>query len=99
MKARFQKYYPELELSGGLRAKKEVENQIVSPASPPMILFSGGVDATFSLWSNRALRPNLVSVRGADIYFTQSEDRAWREICQQHSEIALAVALHLVRIA
>jgi len=87
----FQAYNPQLALSGGLTADRQIVNRISEPKSPPLVLFSGGVDATFSLWGNLALRPQLVTVRGADVYFTEQEDDAWNVICKRHSEIAESI--------
>lgn len=84
----FKHYYPKLNFSGNLVATTLVENRIKEPKTAPLVLFSGGVDATFSVWGNRALKPHLVSVRGADVYFTEDEDIAWNLICKNHKKIA-----------
>lgn len=91
LKRAYQAYYPELELNGSLVAHRLVRNTIVAPQSPPLVLFSGGVDATFSLWGNIALRPSLVTIRGSDVYFTTEDDKAWHVIKARHKDVAQQV--------
>lgn len=88
LKRAFKNYYPNINLDGQLFADRLVENRIKEPESAPLVLFSGGVDATFSMWGNRALRPNLVTIRGSDIYFTTDDDAAWEIVKKRHGEIA-----------
>ena len=98
LKRAFESYYPALPLSGELVADRLVDNRIKEPKTSPLLLFSGGVDATFSMWGNLALRPQLVSIRGADVYFTSHDDAAWDSISCRHREIANALGSHFYSI-
>lgn len=84
----YQKYYPSIKLGGGLIPGKIVENKIEEPQSPPIILFSGGVDASFTLWTHRPLKPIVATVRGSDIFFIPSDNAAWDIIKEKNNKIA-----------
>jgi hypothetical protein len=84
----FQDYYPKLNISGGIVAERCVDNRIKEPKTAPLVLFSGGVDATFSLWGNHALKPHLVSIQGADVYCSPADNVAWDLISARHEKIA-----------
>lgn len=94
----FQRFYPELNFSGRIVADKLVDNHIDTPKAPPLALFSGGVDATFTMLGNLALKPMLVCVRGADIYFSKDEDDAWKIIGGANSEVARSFGLNYLEI-
>lgn len=93
LRAAFQRFYPELEFSGGIRAGRLVDNWLDTPAAESIVLYSGGVDATFSMLGNLALRPHLVCIRGSDIYFSPEEDAAWAHIGAQNRDIAARLGL------
>jgi hypothetical protein len=84
----FQRLYPELNFSGEVIAREIVDNWIDEPQSSPIILYSGGVDATFTVLGNLALCPHIVSVRGSDIYFSEHEDKAWKLISHNHMKFS-----------
>lgn len=69
--------YPWLNFSGRLEGR-QVRNDVGRPQSPPLIFFSGGVDAAFSMLGNRALSPTLLTIWGADIFFREAEP--WQKV-------------------
>lgn len=98
LKRAFASYYPALPVSGGLVSKRLMDNTFKDARSPPLVLFSGGVDANFSLYGNMAVRPHIVTVRGADVYFSDEDAAAWDIIKERHQGIAdgLGVPFHSI---
>lgn len=92
----YQRLYPSLPLinekvgerGGGVVADKKIRNYIDKPAAGPLILYSGGVDATFTLLSHLKLSPTIVCIRGSDIYFGEGDDKAWEVTSKLNRDIA-----------
>lgn len=80
--------YPKHSFGGTIVTDKVVENKLYSPQSPPLVLFSGGVDAVFTMLGNRALRPTLLTVWGADLFF--KHEKAWATVKEQNERLAQA---------
>lgn len=95
LKKQFALRYPGCRLDGRLRADKLVEVQRLAPVGPPLMLFSGGLDAMATFLRHRDERPVLVTVLGGDIRLDQT--REWRE-CLEHirGEAVLETFEHVV---
>jgi hypothetical protein len=78
--------YPKLKFTGNLIARRPTENYIRQPKSPPLVLFSGGVDAMFSLLGNRALKPTILTIWGSDIFF--DDDGGWNKVSALNRKVA-----------
>lgn len=73
--------YPGCAVKGRLRALKIVHSSGVVSTGSPLMLFSGGLDATATFLRHRAEKPVLVTVLGGDMRLDQV--REWRE-CVEH---------------
>ncbi|MBL8838768.1 MAG: hypothetical protein JNL66_21120 [Alphaproteobacteria bacterium] len=80
--------YPGFAFRGRVAAGKIVDNRLNRPQAPPLVLFSGGVDAVFTMLGNRALRPTLLTVWGADMFFKHAA--AWEKVKEQNRQLAAA---------
>lgn len=98
LKRAFAAYFPGLLISGGLAAKRLMDNTFKDALSPPLVLFSGGVDASFSLYGHMAVKPHIITIRGADVYFSDEDTAAWGIIKERHQGIAdgLGLTFHTV---
>ncbi|MFZ9201396.1 MAG: hypothetical protein ACO23N_03075 [Opitutales bacterium] len=81
LRAQFAQRYPGQRIEGRLRALRVVRQIDKSTQGPPLMLFSGGLDAMATFLRRRDERPSLVTVLGGDIRLDQS--REWRE-CMEH---------------
>lgn len=86
VKNSFQRMYKNLNLRGNLIQKNVSYNYISQPKSTPLVLFSGGVDAVFSMLGNRAVKPTILTVRGSDIFFDDAG--GWKKVSKLNEEIA-----------
>lgn len=78
------KMYPELKFGGLVTAKKLISYTYNTEKSA--VLFSGGVDAFNTLFSNMAEHPALITLWGADIACDNEE--GWKPVQQQVEETA-----------
>lgn len=78
--------YPDKSLSARIIAKKVTRNRIGDPKHPPLVLYSGGVDAVFSMLSYRNVEPTLVTLWGADIFFNNED--VWQSVSQSNAAMA-----------
>lgn len=69
IKARYKALYPELDWRGKVEWRSISDAHIGQATGNPLALFSGGVDAVFTALANVALRPTLMTVWGADMFF------------------------------
>lgn len=95
LRRQFALRYPGSRLDGRLRADKLVEVAPPAQVGPPLMLFSGGLDAMATFLRHRDERPVLVTVLGGDIRLDQA--REWRE-CLEHirGEAVLRASEHAV---
>jgi hypothetical protein len=61
----YKKIYPKAPFETKLFVNKLVRNEYISPTTA--LLFSGGLDATYSLYKNIANKPQMVMIFGTDI--------------------------------
>tara|TARA_R110002012_G_scaffold283304_2_gene473573 strand:+ start:17633 stop:18907 length:1275 start_codon:yes stop_codon:yes gene_type:complete len=76
LKEVFQKWYPNVALKGGLKAKKQVKNSI--EGTKKAMLFSGGVDAFATYLRNYEAKPDLITIHGPDIEINDLEQ--WNDL-------------------
>lgn len=82
----YARMYPKLKFGGNLIARRPTENFIRQPKAPPLVLYSGGVDALFSLLGNRALRPTLLTIWGSDVFFDDAV--GWNKVSGLNGKVA-----------
>lgn len=78
--------YPMFDLQWRVEAKAITKNRIGHPKSPPLVLFSGGVDAVFSMLGYRPIRPTILTIWGADMFF--SDEPNWRRTSEANRALA-----------
>ena len=88
VRAAFARLYPELDFGGRLLAGSVISNFIDKPSNPNLVLYSGGVDANFSLFANIATKPNLLFVHGTDLYFSRQDCEAVEQIARSYEQQA-----------
>jgi len=99
LRGAYQRLYPELIFhETSISADRVTDLFVDEPTSPPLLLYSGGVDAQFSLFANIALNPTLVMVRGADVYFTPEDDKAWQLMDSSLNKTASALGVEKITI-
>tara|TARA_R110002033_G_scaffold143840_2_gene181949 strand:- start:21327 stop:22601 length:1275 start_codon:yes stop_codon:yes gene_type:complete len=76
IKEEFKKWYPNLDLKGGLIAKKQVKNSI--NGTKKAMLFSGGVDAFATYLRYYEEKPDLITIHGPDIEINDVEQ--WNDL-------------------
>jgi len=96
----FSKMYPELPFTTEINVKKLVENDFeVDPTGRTALLFSGGVDSTFSAITNIGLRPKLIIIWGVSGYPYPKHHEYWENVLLTYLEFSKRhfLPLHLIR--
>jgi len=97
----FKKMYPELRTDLNVKAGELVENKINIDDSErrTALLFSGGVDSTYSMITNLDLKPKLVMIWGIDGYPYPKASEYWSNVISTYSELAenKGLELHIVK--
>ena len=86
VKENYKFMYPNISFSGKLIAKKITKNNINHIDHKVLCLFSGGVDATFTMLHNINYKPTLMTIWGTDIYLDYTD--AWNITEKQNKEIS-----------
>jgi len=79
-----EKWYPQLPFSTNIYVENVVSNKFDNDEYA--LLFSGGIDSTFSYYRNKHKRPNLIMIWGADIPLT--EEQYWKKVKKKYEEWA-----------
>lgn len=82
----YKKMHPQLPFNTEIYVNKLVENDFKDTPSHTALLFSGGLDSTYSLFNNIALNPRLIMIHGSDIH--TSEVIFWEKVKTKHSNFA-----------
>jgi len=96
----FSKMYPEVPFTTEINAKKLVENEFeVDPSGRTALLFSGGVDSTFSAITNIGLKPKLIIIWGISGYPYPKHHEYWENVMSTYLEFSRRhhLPLHLIR--
>jgi hypothetical protein len=84
-----------------IKVNKTVDNLIgcLDPLTCTALLFSGGVDSTYSLLSNMELRPRLYMIWGVDYYPYPKHSKHWDKAITVYSDFAKkqGLELHLIK--
>lgn len=83
--------YPDIQFGGELIAKKVVKNKLSCRSKRPLLFFSGGVDAHFTLLSILDEKPQIFTIWGSDIFFSQK--KIWDAVHSQHKKISQSLGL------
>ena len=81
----FKRIYPEVIFSGAVSANKIINNSYIN-SNNTVCLFSGGVDAMYTLLKHRQERPTLINVWGVDISFDDLQGHA--EVERHNKKVA-----------
>jgi len=86
----FQKDYPDAPFTTRIIADTLVENEVgeIDPSERTGLLFSGGVDSTYTLLTHLDLQPRLITVWGVDHYPYPENAVQWQKIISTYSEFA-----------
>ena len=96
LKQWFMKTYPNAPFTTEIKADVLVENQIkANPSDRTGLLFSGGVDSSYSLITNLDLKPRLILFWGTDTYPYPENGAQWNKIIDTYSEFAERLGLKL----
>lgn len=85
IKQGFEKIYPQVQFSGTVSVKKIVSNTYIN-SNNSVCLFSGGVDAMYTLLKHRKEHPTLINVWGVDISFDDIQGHT--EVEQHNNKVA-----------
>lgn len=85
IKQGFEKIYPQVQFSGAVSVKKIVSNTYIN-SNNSVCLFSGGVDAMYTLLKHRKEHPTLINVWGVDISFDDIQGHT--EVEQHNNKVA-----------
>jgi len=90
LKREFMKMFPKAPFTTSINADVLVKNLIgeVNPSERTALLFSGGVDSTYSLITNLDLKPRLIIFWGTDNYPYPENKLQWEKIISTYSEFA-----------
>ncbi|MCC6071282.1 hypothetical protein ACFSQU_17235 [Massilia sp. GCM10020059] len=83
--------YPDADLRGSLTPGRLITNRLSPVSQGSLLFFSGGVDANFTLLSTLEKRPLLVTLWGADIYFSNIKE--WEVVSDQNRAVARTLGL------
>lgn len=86
LKENYKFMYPNISFSGKLITKKITKNNINQINHKVLCLFSGGVDATFTMIHNINYKPTLMTIWGTDIYLDYVD--AWNITKKQNIDIS-----------
>lgn len=84
--AGYMKLHPKFDFGGKISFNRTVENHSVVPAERTAALFSGGVDATFTMLSHIEENPVLITIWGADMHVDNVE--GWTAIYNHAKKVA-----------
>ncbi|WP_226581789.1 hypothetical protein [Acuticoccus sediminis] len=79
-------YHPDLKFDGELVPGKVTTNPLPQRGGSPLVFYSGGVDATFSVISKIGKSPHLFTIWGSDVFFKQAEK--WAAMDRSHRTFA-----------
>jgi hypothetical protein len=82
----FANLYPNYKFTGTIVADSLTETEHGDPRNRGLLLFSGGVDSTFTFFQNLNRIDAIVTVNGADIDLGNC--RAWQKVSRQNAEFA-----------
>ncbi|WP_146620196.1 hypothetical protein [Acuticoccus sediminis] len=88
----YQGMYPRFSFSDCVSAMTVTENRLPHSVGSSLVLYSGGVDATFSMISNFETKPHLLTLWGSDIYLKQETE--WSSVDQTHADTAKKLGLN-----
>ena len=101
LKSEFMKMYPKIQFTTEIYADELVENKynIIDPEAYTALLFSGGVDSTYSLITNINLRPRLIMIWGADYYPYPKHSEHWKRVISTYTKFTKKHRLifHLIK--
>lgn len=101
LKQEFKKVHQKAPFTTEIRADKLVDNRIKvdNHERRTGLLFSGGVDSTYSLITNLHLNPRLIMLWGADNFQYPEHSTHWELALSTYSEFAkrLGLVIHLVK--
>lgn len=86
----FKNMFPKIPLNTKIKVDKLVENKIkvVDQEHRTGLLFSGGVDSTYTLVSNFHLKPKLVMIWGVDDFPYPEQVDHWKKMISTYTEYA-----------
>jgi hypothetical protein len=92
----FQKDHPNASFTTHIIADTLVENEIrgIDPLERTGLLFSGGVDSTYTLLTHLDLQPRLITFWGADNYPYPENAAQWQTIIATYTQFAQQMGLH-----
>jgi hypothetical protein len=101
LKHAFEKMYCNVHFNTKITAGTLVDNTIanVDPWERTALLFSGGVDSTYTLLTHRDLKPHLIMMWGVDNFAYPQHSAHWVKAVSTYSAFAerLRVPLHLIQ--
>jgi hypothetical protein len=97
----FKTMYPNAPFSTKIKAGALVDNTIenVVPSARTALLFSGGVDSTYSLLKNLDLTPRLIMLWGVDDFSYPQHADHWEKAIETYEQFAKrsGLPLHLIK--
>jgi len=96
----FKKYYPKVPFITRINVDRLVENRIeADPHRRHALLFSGGVDSTYSLLTHLDLKPRLIMMWGIDDYAYPQRAVHWEKAIEIYEQFAKrrGLILHLIK--
>jgi len=101
LKQMYGKMYPRTRFTTRINADVLVDNNIniADPSERSALLFSGGVDSTFSLITNMSLKPRLIMIWGVNRVPYPWHREHWEKTISEYSEFAgrHGLALHVIK--
>ena len=100
LRLKFDKMYPMATFTTRIIADNLIENKIVVDQSKrTALLFSGGVDSTYSLINNIHLRPRLIMYWGVEGYPYPRYSEYWNRVYDTYSDFAMrgGFTFHMVK--
>jgi hypothetical protein len=97
----FKEMYPKISFKSGVHVDELVENQIEldDPKQETGLLFSGGVDSTYSLISNLEHKPRLIMIWGVDGYPYPENSEYWKNVISTYSDYSNTekLIIHIIK--
>ena len=96
----FMKMFPEAHFGTRINADMIIENESkLKSEDRTGLLFSGGVDSTYSLLSNLDLKPKLIMYWGVEGYPYPKYTDYWEKVISTYSEFArrMGLTLHIIK--
>jgi len=86
VKKEYMKMYPKIPFTTEIKADKVVENKNrVDPSERTGLLFSGGIDSTYSLVSNLRLKPRMIMIWGIEGHPYPKYLDYWKNVISTYS--------------